>query len=50
MAEARWIVELHGEFEPEFETMEADVQDALLAAASALQMLGPKAGRPSSIR
>ena len=29
MAEARWIVEFHDDFESEFEAMEADVQDAL---------------------
>ncbi len=41
-----WTVEFHDEFEPEFDAMDEDVQDALLAAAKALQMLGPKAGRP----
>ena len=46
MANEQWRVEFHDEFEPEFEAMEEDVQDALLAAAKALQTLGPKAGRP----
>jgi hypothetical protein len=41
-----WIMEFHDDFEAEFESMDEDVQDALLAAAKAVQMAGPKAGRP----
>lgn len=41
-----WIVEFHDEFEAEFADMDEEVQDALLAAARAVQMLGPRAGRP----
>lgn len=41
-----WTVEFHEEFEAEFEAMDEDVQDELLAAAKAVQMLGPVAGRP----
>jgi len=41
-----WRVELHDDFEPEFERLAADVQDGLLAAAKAVQIAGPKAGRP----
>ena len=46
MSREHWIVEFHDEFESEFKAMDEDVQDALLAAAKALQSLGPKAGRP----
>lgn len=46
MGEQRWTVEFHNEFEAEFEAMDEDVQDELLAAAKALQALGPAAGRP----
>ena len=41
-----WIVRFHDEFEREFALMDEDVQDGLLAAAGAVQLLGPKAGRP----
>ena len=46
MGERQWTVEFHDEFEAEFEAMDEDVQDELLAAAKALQALGPAAGRP----
>src|SRR6478609_2922697 len=46
MGKQRWNVEFHDEFEAEFFAMDADVQDELLAAAKALQSLGPAAGRP----
>lgn len=41
-----WTVEFHDDFEPEFDDMAEDVQDGLLAAARAVQTLGPHAGRP----
>lgn len=41
-----WSVLFHDEFESEFDTMTEDVQDNLLAAARAVQIAGPKAGRP----
>lgn len=41
-----WIVEFHGDFEPEFMGFELAVQDALLAAASLLADFGPQPGRP----
>ena len=41
-----WTVEFHDDFDPEFDAMAEDVQDGLLAAAKAIQMLGPHAGRP----
>lgn len=41
-----WEVRFHDEFENEFEAFAEDVQDNLLAAAKAVQIAGPKAGRP----
>lgn len=43
---AEWTVELHDEFDNEFEDLPADIQDGLLAAARAVRLAGPKAGRP----
>ncbi len=41
-----WDVRFHDEFETEFESFAEDVQANLLAAAKAVQIAGPKAGRP----
>lgn len=41
-----WKVVLHDDFDAEFQAMADDVQDNLLAAANAIQIAGPKAGRP----
>lgn len=41
-----WKVVLHDEFDAEFEALADDVKDNLLAAAKAVQIAGPKAGRP----
>ena len=41
-----WEVRFHDEFDAEFELFSEDVQDNLLAAAKAVQIAGPKAGRP----
>ena len=41
-----WRVRFHDEFEPEFDVLGEDVQDALLETAKALLLAGPKAGRP----
>ena len=41
-----WNVLFHDEFDAEFEALAEDVQDNLLAAAVAVQIAGPKAGRP----
>ena len=41
-----WKVRLHDEFDPEFDLLGEDVQDALLETAKALLLAGPKAGRP----
>ena len=36
-----WTVAFHDDFEPEFEALSQSVQDALVAAALALQVGGP---------
>ena len=41
-----WTVLLHEAFYAEFSALDEDVQDNLLAAAKAVQIAGPKAGRP----
>jgi len=41
-----WHVFLHDEFDAEFNALPEEVQENLLAAASAVQIAGPKAGRP----
>ena len=41
-----WSVLFHEEFDDEFGRLSEDVQDNLLAAAKAVQIAGPKAGRP----
>ena len=41
-APSDWIVQLHDDFEAEFEELAADVQDGLLAAAKAVQIAGPR--------
>ena len=41
-----WNVLFHDEFDAEFQALAEDVQDNLLAAAKAVQIAGPKAGRP----
>lgn len=43
---AAWTITLHADFDPEFASLSEDVQDGLLAAAKAVQIAGPKAGRP----
>jgi hypothetical protein len=41
-----WEVEFHDEFDAEFEALDADVQDELLAVAKHLSAFGPGARRP----
>ncbi len=41
-----WTVTLCDEFEVDFETLDGDVQDALLAHARLLAEFGPQLGRP----
>lgn len=40
-----WVVEFHGDFEPEFSGLEPGVQEALLAVAKLLADYGPQLGR-----
>ena len=43
----QWQVEFNETFEPEFNALEADVQDELLAKVILLERFGPSLGRPS---
>src|SRR5258706_12130704 len=42
-----WTVLFHEEFDVEFQTLEQDLQDELLAHAKVLQEFGPQLGRPA---
>ena len=41
-----WAVELHPDFDPEFENLAEGVQDELLAHLKLLEQFGPQLGRP----
>jgi hypothetical protein len=41
-----WAVDFHGQFVPEFEALDEDVQDELYAHVEALKVFGPQMGRP----
>ena len=41
-----WVVEFHEDFEPEFDELQEEVQNELLAHASLLETFGPTLGRP----
>ena len=41
-----WTVSFADEFEPEFDELDADVQDAILARVLLLEREGPSLGRP----
>jgi hypothetical protein len=41
-----WVVEIGDEFEPEFDALDAKVQDEILALSRLLQQFGPSLGRP----
>ena len=41
-----WGVDFHSLFVPEFQALDEDVQDELLAHIEALKVLGPQMGRP----
>ena len=41
-----WTVSFADEFEPEFDTFDTDVQDAILARVLLLERVGPSLGRP----
>lgn len=42
----KWEVIFHDEFLPEFHAFHADVRRELVAAAKAIELAGPKTGRP----
>ena len=42
----KWIVKLNREFQPEFDRLQEDVQDAILSISRLLQEIGPQLGRP----
>ncbi len=42
----KWIVKINREFQPEFDRLQEDVQDAILTMSRQLQRLGPQLGRP----
>lgn len=41
-----WVVEIGDEFEPEFDALDEDVQDEILALSRLLQQFGSGLGRP----
>ena len=41
-----WVVEFYDAFEPEFDALPDEVQDAILARAALLEREGPQLGRP----
>lgn len=41
-----WTVANHDDFDPEFDALAEDVQDALLAVTALLESYGPALGRP----
>jgi hypothetical protein len=41
-----WTVRFGDEFDPEYQALADDVQDALLAAVALLENMGPQLGRP----
>jgi hypothetical protein len=43
-----WQVSFHAEFEPEFDALEPEVQDELLAHANLLKEFGPLLKRPAA--
>lgn len=41
-----WVVQIGGEFEPEFDELHEDVRTEILALSRLLQQFGPQLGRP----
>src|SRR5438876_11759692 len=41
-----WDIEFHTEFDPEYDELDEDVRDELLAHLKLLEVLGPQLGRP----
>lgn len=42
----KWTIRFHDDFDPEFEELEEDLQDELLAHLNVLKQCGPTLGRP----
>ncbi len=42
----KWAVKINREFQPEFDRLQGDVQDAILSMSRQLQQFGPQLGRP----
>ena len=42
----RWAVGFHDDFVPEFDALDEDVQDELIALMQSLEQMGPHLGRP----
>ena len=42
----KWADKIADEFQPEFDRLQEDVQDAILTMSRMLQQLGPQLGRP----
>src|SRR5436309_2827729 len=43
----KWVVQFHEEFDPEYEDLEATVQEELLGHLHLLEEFGPQLGRPN---
>ncbi len=44
----KWEVELHDDFEPEFDDFDEEVQDEIFALGEVLKEYGPELGRPKA--
>ena len=44
--QVRWEVAFHDEFDSEFDALDEDVQDEMLAQVKLLEQFGPQLGRP----
>ena len=42
----KWFVKINREFQPEFDRLQEDVQDAILAISRQMEQFGPQLGRP----
>ena len=42
----KWVVKIADEFQPEFDRLQEDVQDAILTMSRLLGQFGPQLGRP----
>ena len=46
MMSTKWTVKVADEFQPEFDRLQEDVQNTILAMSRLLQQFGPQLGRP----